>query len=487
MPTVQPRDAARVCGSERCAILLMLLLAAGCAIQPSTPEEQISAWLSEAPRKLVVRVERKLPQLGIPRSIDTRFGERVGTGAGQAAYGAAYTIVEFCRGGLAGCTLGVMAAPFVALGGAIAGAARVDSVDSTHPILFELKGKKLDIPGLLEESIVAQALAAGGQVVAAPGNAQGESLSEPDGELTLHFHAFELLGGDGPDPSVSLALRIRAEMRTPAAASRGWRDFSYEGSAHPISQWQADNARLLQTEILVAVREIAARLATQLGSSAPSIAVSAAGAPAISAAALAFAQGALPQPGATWDYTYTQVGVASRRFDYTVRATRVDGSTVQELLAVPGRPAMVDALSQEQSEFRTVSVPGASPLVEFSPYFLASGTFREGAPLLQPLLQIAGYPTGTTPHLAWKYDARYAGWEDVVTPAGKFRALQVQITGNRSRTLYEPFVSNTGRFVYRLWYSPEVRRYVRIQHETWSMSDKPYGSEIVVLVKYTSP
>ena len=102
-------------------------------------------------------------------------------------------------------------------------------------------------------------------------------------------------------------------------------------------------------------------------------------------------------------------------------------------------------------------------------------------------MQVSGYPTGSLPQLQWQYAVRYFGWEDVITPAGTFRALQIQIAGNRPGYHLGQLASdNTGRFVYRVWYSPNIRRYVKIQHESWSIGGRAFGSETVELVKHSA-
>ena len=55
-----------------------------------------------------------------------------------------------------------------------------------------------------------------------------------------------------------------------------------------------------------------------------------------------------------------------------------------------------------------------------------------------------------------------AGWEDIVVPAGKFRALKV-ISEGRYQGIGNTFASGMSRNV--IWYVPEVKRWVKLTRE----------------------
>jgi hypothetical protein len=90
--------------------------------------------------------------------------------------------------------------------------------------------------------------------------------------------------------------------------------------------------------------------------------------------------------------------------------------------------------------------------------------------------------TGATYRLAWEVEnprinmlsgyhqrtVKVVGWEEVVVPAGKFRALKVMSEGT-----HRPFGSNyTGPMSDVFWYVPEVKRWVKHVHE----SSRPRGN-----------
>jgi hypothetical protein len=78
-------------------------------------------------------------------------------------------------------------------------------------------------------------------------------------------------------------------------------------------------------------------------------------------------------------------------------------------------------------------------------------------------------------------------WEQVTVPAGSYRALRIEVTGDRERM---PFtnVPFTGRFQLSAWYAPDVKRYVRLEHKIWagniSGAGQQSGHEVVELLKY---
>jgi hypothetical protein len=101
------------------------------------------------------------------------------------------------------------------------------------------------------------------------------------------------------------------------------------------------------------------------------------------------------------------------------------------------------------------------------------GSIREnkGEFLRFPLAPGVSYP--------WAYDIRrprsgafhvkhertvvVTRWEDVVVPAGKFRALRIEFNGSFQRQ--DQLAAGRTRAVY--WYVPQVKRWVKYTYETW--------------------
>jgi hypothetical protein len=64
-------------------------------------------------------------------------------------------------------------------------------------------------------------------------------------------------------------------------------------------------------------------------------------------------------------------------------------------------------------------------------------------------------------HVTHQRTAKVVGWEAVAVPAGKFRALKVEVEGGFKRL--DTGLTGTTRLV--LWYVPEVKRWVKAAYE----------------------
>jgi len=122
------------------------------------------------------------------------------------------------------------------------------------------------------------------------------------------------------------------------------------------------------------------------------------------------------------------------------------------------------------------------PLLEVAPYFLAGGD--EGASLASQ--KVAGYPHGPSGLAPWRIRATTRGWENVRVPAGTFRALCIQVDGERERQ--DIYWGQDGRFRIEAWYAPEVKRLVKLEHKTWEISsDKVNGDRALELISFRPP
>lgn len=104
-----------------------------------------------------------------------------------------------------------------------------------------------------------------------------------------------------------------------------------------------------------------------------------------------------------------------------------------------------------------------------------------------PLVVGASHPTvfeNTVPRLGafrvkHERTAKVVGWEEVVVPAGKFRALKIEVDGSFQRL--DTAVSGSALNV--IWYVPAVKRWVK-----WTYEDKTFRGRVnwwgVELVEY---
>ena len=77
--------------------------------------------------------------------------------------------------------------------------------------------------------------------------------------------------------------------------------------------------------------------------------------------------------------------------------------------------------------------------------------------------------------------ARVVGWEEVTVPAGKFRALKVELDGSFQRL--DTSIAGSARNV--IWYAPEVKRWVKQTYEDVILTgprrgpNNKFGEELV--------
>lgn len=190
----------------------------------------------------------------------------------------------------------------------------------------------------------------------------------------------------------------------------------------------------------------------------------------------------LPGAGTRWVYAFTDRQFGKQLGEVTVSVLRVDGTTVEEAVTSGTQDAR-RAVDARETRFYEHVVRGESMLVEFAPYLVAA---REGkAPDF--IGSVSGYPIGSPGLPGWRVRSEVQGWESVSVPAGTYKALRVDISGQREREAFTN-VPYTGRFRISLWYAPEVMRAVRIEHQTFggalTQRGQQVGNDLVELVKY---
>jgi hypothetical protein len=195
-----------------------------------------------------------------------------------------------------------------------------------------------------------------------------------------------------------------------------------------------------------------------------------------------------PAPGTVWVYGFTERLFSRRRIDVTVRVLRVDDNIVEEsVVASAGGQGARRVVDARASRFIEYPLGGDAALIELAPYLLAG---NDG----NPPLHIAGmsvYPTGGPGLAGWAYKTRVHDWEQVTVPAGTFRALRIDISGERNRQVFTGVGSFTGQFRISAWYAPDAKRLVRLEHKAWSGAisgtGRQIGEEVLELLKYSPP
>jgi hypothetical protein len=191
---------------------------------------------------------------------------------------------------------------------------------------------------------------------------------------------------------------------------------------------------------------------------------------------------ALTMFGASWRYAYTLRGVGSAQYLIDVRVTGVGSGIVHESITSPAFAERLVAVDMDSLSFRSIQLPQSQTLVELAPYLHSVLAKKE----TRIWGNLAGYPAGNPVLPPWIITVRESDLEEVTVPAGTFTAKRIEVSGRRPMSGSIPFHLNyeSARFLFRAWYAPEVRRYVRLQHETWSLNGTWSGEQLVELTSY---
>jgi hypothetical protein len=182
---------------------------------------------------------------------------------------------------------------------------------------------------------------------------------------------------------------------------------------------------------------------------------------------------ALAQAPGHWKYSYADQQYGRYKATFTVRS---EGGS--ESFSLDGGAAAAATVDPRTGAYLVRQLGASKTLLEYLPYALAGGAPPETWPAP------SGYPTYATPYIDWKYTVKAGGWESVTVPAGTFRALKVEVEGNRGKDP-DPFwwPKQAMRFVHTIWYAPEAKRYVKARHQAWSMTSSLFADDAVELLE----
>jgi S1-C subfamily serine protease len=194
----------------------------------------------------------------------------------------------------------------------------------------------------------------------------------------------------------------------------------------------------------------------------------------------------LPAAGTSWKYGFIERLYTRKYSEFSIQVLRVDGPVVEEAVESASGQNARRAIHTGDRRIFEQSLSGNVVLMEFAPYLLAANGGK-------PPAEIAGadgYPTGGAGLPPWVYRVHMHDWEQVTVPAGTFQALRVEIRGERERPPSgQSFV--IGDFVITAWYTPEVKRFVRLEHKVRSGSlstrGQLVGEDVIELLSYRPP
>lgn len=309
-----------------------------------------------------------------------------------------------------------------------------------------------------------------GQKVYALGNPKGLEVTLSDGLVSA------LRGPDGVDPIIQTTAPI-----SPGSSGGGL--FDGEGRLVGITTLQRPDGQSLNFALPAEwVAELPERMRLAADEAAQAKKNKEEQVASLRAGGVAYnpASPDLPTPGATWSYRFQDLKFSNTQ-TFTLKVLGVDGWTVQEVYtpgADSGRGSQPSIVSADEMRFVTRRLGAERYALEFAPYLLA----RIGADgQVYSSAAKSEYPGST--QSAWTVNTRQMGWEEVTVPAGNFKALRIDVAGRRGNPVGS-FVTWPNRFLYKAWYAPEVRRYVKVQHQAWSSSGALYSSDLVELASH---
>lgn len=210
-----------------------------------------------------------------------------------------------------------------------------------------------------------------------------------------------------------------------------------------------------------------------------------AAAPARATASTAYA--GLPAAGTVWTYGFIEKIFSRRQIELSVRVLRVDGSIVEEAVTATGSTGgdTRRVINAPESRFVQHALSSTVSVTELAPYFLAASTNKAPAVVGDP----AGYPIGSPGLPSWIAKATVQGWDQVAVTGGTFKALRVDVAGRRSVAIGGR-TSWAGRFEMSVWYAPDIKRIVRLEHRVWTadgVSPMLATHEVLELLSYRPP
>jgi len=265
--------------------------------------------------------------------------------------------------------------------------------------------------------------------------------------------------GEGLVSALADAGTGKERLQTTVPASPGLRGAGvFDEQARLVGVVTASPADAPATAFAVPAEwlaELATRGAAALAARAKSTAAGSAGA----------AAPGLPSVGTAWVYGYNDRIFGRGQTEITVRVVRADSTSVEEHLAASASQAREARRTVIAAEARFFDYPlsSSTSLVELAPYLFSANGGKVPTEIAIPI----DYPQGGAALPGWAMTARLIDWEQVTVPAGTFRAFHVEVRGKRKGPV-NTRTAESSHFTLGIWYAPDVKRCIRIEHRVWS-------------------
>ncbi|MBA4214151.1 MAG: hypothetical protein C0449_13830 [Polaromonas sp.] len=188
--------------------------------------------------------------------------------------------------------------------------------------------------------------------------------------------------------------------------------------------------------------------------------------------------GALPRPGESWTYRTSGKWPTSPRRDIVISVESVRDGVVTDALRANAQESLAGDM-RRASGSRPGFLAWQQIGLEYSPYL---GAFRD----LGTLGTLSNFATPDVDTWSqWYSEAKVVGRETVNVPGGSFDAFKVEVWSSRSATggttlaPIEPV-----RIHYLVWYSPQTKRYVKMQRRMLSAAGREMEKDLFELVAH---
>ena len=196
----------------------------------------------------------------------------------------------------------------------------------------------------------------------------------------------------------------------------------------------------------------------------------------------------LPAPGTQWVYAFNERIFSKGQVNITVRVLRADPSIVEEVVTSNAGDAkeLRRVISHTVPSFDEYLIRPGSTFVELAPYLMTAAEQKAPSEFQNP----SGYPVGSSALAGWQTRVIQIGWETTVVTAGRFRTYRIKAIGNREAPIGGRGNAYDSKFELDLWYAPDVKRIVRLEHKSWAADGyfpKLSKHDVVELISFRPP
>jgi hypothetical protein len=192
------------------------------------------------------------------------------------------------------------------------------------------------------------------------------------------------------------------------------------------------------------------------------------------------ASAALARVGDSWTYNLMEGGWSKRQVGaVSMTVTAVDGERIQEKVARAdyrsfGATRTFKAGFDPAEGIQETALPGKYFLVELSPYTTAAGVPAAGKEWKEVEAEVSVY-VGTEAHkVRTILSVRAVGEERVRVPAGEFSGVKVEVKSHPITVFLKQGMASANLQL-SYWYSPELRRVVKISRRQFSSHNSTSG------------